>query len=192
MVNGRAEDIIQDELNPNEKLLWAGRPRAGLRLQRSDRFMIPFSLLWCAFLGFPVYLVCRQEGGPPVEAVMLLPFVAISVYILLGRFVVDAMQRQRTFYGVTDARVIIVAALGGRRATSLDYSDLGQVSLAERDDRSGTICFGDRHLTLNIVPAGWPMASRVLPPRLDAIDNARNIYDVIGQARASFESRSDN
>ncbi len=34
--------IVQDELGPNERILWAGQPKLGLVLRPNDAVQIPF------------------------------------------------------------------------------------------------------------------------------------------------------
>jgi hypothetical protein len=47
------------------------------------------------------------------------PFVLVGIYLIFGRFLVEAKQGERTFYGVTDERVLVVAGLFGRKVQSL-------------------------------------------------------------------------
>jgi hypothetical protein len=46
------ESQIKPELNSKERLLWTGRPRAGLILRAEDALCIPFSLMWGGFAVF--------------------------------------------------------------------------------------------------------------------------------------------
>lgn len=48
-MNHEAESVVTTELASGEKLVWAGRPRQGIRLGPADILLVPFSLLWCGF-----------------------------------------------------------------------------------------------------------------------------------------------
>jgi hypothetical protein len=65
--------VIDRELGPGERLLWSGQPRKGLRLRPTDAWVIPFSLIWCAFAVFweimALTSVSKVQGGSPVAIV---------------------------------------------------------------------------------------------------------------------------
>ena len=135
------ERTLRPELGPGEKLLWSGQPRGGLRLRGTDAMMIPFSLLWGGFAVFWELSVVRTNA-PFFFRLWGVPFVLVGLYIVVGRFFADAYLRSRTMYGLTNQRVIIVAGFTGRQTKSLPLRTLNDLSLNERDDRSGTITFG--------------------------------------------------
>ena len=68
-----------------------------------------------------------------------IPFVLIGAHLVVGRFFADSWQRSRTWYGLTDQRVVILNSRGVR---SIALGALGGIALREREDRSGTIVFG--------------------------------------------------
>jgi len=70
-----------------------------------------------------------------------IPFVLVGLYIVVGRFFVDARTRGRTFYGVTSERIIIISGVFSRQTKSLQLRTLSDISLTERADGSGTITF---------------------------------------------------
>ncbi|HEX4350926.1 MAG TPA: PH domain-containing protein, partial [Verrucomicrobiae bacterium] len=82
-------------MDSGEKLLWSGQPRQGLRLNISDVFVIPFSLLWC---GFAIFWEANAVKGhsPFVLKLWGIPFVVIGLYMVFGRFFMDARTRVRT------------------------------------------------------------------------------------------------
>jgi len=41
-----AQKIIQNELDLEENLLWAGKPKQGIVFRKGDIYVIPLSLLW--------------------------------------------------------------------------------------------------------------------------------------------------
>jgi len=131
---------VERQLSSGEKLLWSGQPRAGIRLRGSDAFVIPFSILWCGFAIFWESMVVR-EGAPVFMMLWGIPFVLVGLYIVFGRFIVDALTRRKTFYGITNERIVIISGLFSQEIKSLNLRTLTDVYLSERGDGSGTITF---------------------------------------------------
>ena len=178
-----AENFLAPHLDPGERLLWSGQPRSGIRLRGQDAFLIPFSILWCGGAIFWEASVIRT-GAPFFFMLWGVPFVLAGLYIVFGRFIVDARSRARTYYGVTSERILIVSGLFTQQTKSLQLRTLTDVSLTQRGDRSGTITFGPTHHMGVFFPAGsWPGASRYSPPSFDLIERAKEVYDIIRNAQ---------
>ena len=175
---------IERELSSGERLIWSGRPRRGLRLRPSDMFVIPFTLVWCGFAIFWEVSVI-SKGAPFFFIIWGVPFVGIGFYFVFGRFFVDARTRERTFYGITNERIIIVTGLFSRQTKSLALRTLTDISLTEIADGSGTITFGAVHPMAQRIPAGWPGAGQYAVPAFDMIDRAKDVYDLIRQTQKS-------
>jgi hypothetical protein len=175
---------IEREVNSGERLLWSGRPQQGIRLRPSDALMIPFSLLWCGFAVFWEVGVAATKA-PFFFKLWGIPFVLVGLYMVFGRFFVEARMRRQTFYGVTSERIIIVTGLFSRQTKSLQLRSLSDISLSERTDGSGTVTFGPQYLMAPRVPAGWPGAGHYAAPSFDLIDRAKEVYDLIRRTQKS-------
>ena len=176
---------VRAQLEAGEQVIWSGQPRQGLVLRASDAFMIPFSLLWGGFAIFWEATVI-WSGAPIFFMLWGVPFVLVGLHLIFGRFFTDSRQRANTFYGVTNDRIIITSGKRGRRVQSLSLSTLGDISLEERADGSGTITFGAPHPLGrwgNI--AAWPGAgvNRQAQPSFDMIPQAKKVYELIRSAQ---------
>jgi PH (Pleckstrin Homology) domain-containing protein len=179
---------VTRELASGERLLWTDQPRRGLRLRYSDGFMIPFSLLWGGFAVFWEVSVIRS-GGPAFFMLWGVPFVLMGMYITVGRFFADARQRARTYYGLTDQRVVIITGLFRRQVRSLPLRTLQDITLDERGDRSGTISFGGGNPMANwFGGSGWPNTGGQRAPAFELIENARQVHTRIRAAQAAAAS----
>ena len=179
------ENFLAQQLDPGERMLWSGQPRGGIRLRVQDAFLIPFSVLWCGFAIFWEVGVVRSHA-PFFFMLWGIPFVCVGLFFVFGRFLFDAYNRARIFYGVTNERILIVSGLFARQTKSLQLRTLTDVSLTQRGDGSGTITFGPTHSMNAFFPAGaWPGAGRYAPPAFDLIENAKGVYDLIRQAQRS-------
>jgi hypothetical protein len=178
---GRPGYDIQQDLEAGEKLLWTGLPRRGLMLRGIDFFAIPFSLLWCGF-AIVWETMTFTTGAPLLFRLWGVPFVLVGLYIVFGRFIVDAKSRARTVYAVTDRRVLIVSGLFRKNIQSLFLRGLAEMNLSEDHAGRGTITFGRTGFPQIMMIRGWPGTGTSLPPAFEGIDHAAQVLDIIRKA----------
>lgn len=182
-VDPEANLEISKQLDSGESLIWAGLPRQGIFLRGADVFMIPFSLMWGGFAIFWEASVVAADG-PIFFMLWGVPFVLVGLYLIIGRFFVDAKLRSMTFYGVTDRRVLILSGIFSRSTNSLPLESLHDLSVTEKSDGSGTISFGRAHPFASMY-AGmqWPGMGQYQVPTFELIPSARSIHDRILEAK---------
>lgn len=168
-------------LDPDERSLWTGFPQRGLMFRQQDIFLVPFSIAWCGFAVFWEVSVASTKA-PPFFLLWGGGFVAVGLYFVFGRFVVDAINRARTIYAVTNRRVLIVSGLTTRKVQSLALDGLTELELQERSNRRGTITFGQPTAYGNW-GRSWPGSSRNAAPAFEGIENAQQVYDMIRRAQ---------
>ncbi len=170
-----------DRLLRGEKILWSGRPAQGLLFTGRDWLLVPFSLLWG---GGVISAAARSLTGPaPVFMnFFLVPFVLIGLYVLAGRFMLDAWIRRGMRYAVTNRRVLIFRPSPFGKFTSLSLNQSADASLSERADGRGTILFGQQTplWSRNNFGAWTPAFDPT--PQFIAIENARRVFDLIQTA----------
>jgi hypothetical protein len=180
---------IERELNSGERLLWKGRPRGGIRFRAADFFLIPFTLLWAGFAffaGFAAFRQALQKGSAGWPALIpITPFILIGLYILIGRFIVDAMARARTEYALTNRRAIIVSGFFSRSVKSIDLLSTPEILLNERGDKSGSITFGATPFGGWVQRNPWSFNSSSGVPAFEMIEDVRSVYRIIDQIRAA-------
>ena len=175
-----AQQSIQRELHATERLLWSGLPVQGLRFQDGDVLVIPFVLLWCVVIALPHYQHW-QRNGVGSDSLFDLLWGAFGLTWLIGRYLYDGYRRARTYYGVTDQRVIIIEERlsRGRETTGIGLTRLWELSLKERADKSGTITFGPPN---PVIRARGDNTKR--SPTFQ-IEDVRQVYDLIRDAQVA-------
>jgi len=185
MTPDAARQKIQRELMAGESLLWTGIPRQGFQLRSSDAMTIPFSLLWGGFAFFWETMVLTTNS-PWFFKLWGIPFVLVGVYLIIGRFALDSAEREKTAYGLTNTRAIIVSGLRSRTVKSLTLRAQSDISLTESPDGSGTILFGtaSMHGRVFLGPrTPWP--GLPVPPAFEMIEDAKTVYSTIRSAQAA-------
>jgi len=186
------ERALAPELGAGERLLWAGHPRRGLRLVMADALLIPFSMLWC---GFAIFWErnALAAAAPGFFALWGVPFVAMGLYMVFGRFIADAVRRSKITYGLTPRRLILISGVLSRQVKSIDLSSLGELSVGERRDGSGTITLGTSSSPtpwgVSLLGPSWPGAAGRLPPMLEAVEHARAVYEKIRTLKSQARDR---
>jgi hypothetical protein len=175
---------IRRQLSGGERVLWSGQPKQGVILRASDALMIPFSLLWGGFAFFWEWSVINSDA-PGFFVLWGIPFVLVGLYLIVGRFFVEARQREKTHYAVTNERVLIISGLLRPTVKSLSLRTLTDVSLSESSNGEGSITFGAASALSGMFGgfAGWPGMSAQVGPRFEVIPKAKAVYEVIRAAQ---------
>jgi hypothetical protein len=136
-------EIARQELQPGERLVWAGRPgpaaQPAWRLDRTSLviaaapFFAALVLLWMA---------ATTSGGSGallyLGAAIALLCIALSPLAALWR---AARRVQRTVYAITDRRLLVLPGGSSREARSFPPEDLDDPEVRERGDGRGDVIF---------------------------------------------------
>ena len=177
-------EIIKRELAPGERVLWSGQPRQGVYLRGADIMLVPFSLMWGGFAIFWEYSVFTSDA-PFFFRLWGLPFVGVGLYLIFGRFFVEAKQRASTHYAVTNQQILIISGLFSRSTKSLNLRTLSDLSLSEGNSNYGSIFFGGGSPFSSMFRgfSSWPGMGSQIGPHFDQIQGARSVYEIIRNAQ---------
>ena len=170
-------------LDSGETILWQGRPDA--RIAWRDILQIEslggasflvFALIWTAGAS-----VATTENGEPVPRSLFLfmvPFVAIGLWLLVGRLAWDALVRSRTHYLLTDRAAYIRGGLPLARFERFPIHPAMPLTL--NDHQPGSVWFAQRTV-YRIAPKGGfaPSETQVGFRR---IPDARNVWRLLRDA----------
>lgn len=173
-------DKFRDELNPGEKIIWTGQPQQGFMLRPADALMIPFSLMWGGFAIFWEFTAVL--GGAPFFFMLWgIPFVLVGLYMIFGRFFVDTAQRGKTYYALTNERVLIISGLFTQNLKMLKLQMLPEINITTSDNGKGTIIFGAADsMGWMYAGGGFPNTGRYnIPPSFEMIDDVKTVYQKI-------------
>ena len=128
--------FVNAYLTPDEVLVWKGHPEQGNLLLPADTFIAIFGL---ALLAFGIYWasIVIPAGEAAMQAFCIL-FIAVSVYLAVGRFLYKAYLRDKTFYAITDQKLIIRS---GRNTTIYHGKDLPPMNIHVHGNGNATLIF---------------------------------------------------
>lgn len=186
-------NLFRRYLSASERTIWTGRPKQGVVLTGKDALLIPLSLMWGGFAIFWNYGVWADfpetgTAGDWFFKLWGLPFLAIGLYLIVGRFFYDAWVRGHSYYAVTNQRVLILRTSPTSKLISRDIPSLPMIELTEHWNGTGTIVFDSED-----VGYSWTNRNRgfgMWTPSASAnaqffqIEEPRRVYELIrNQAR---------
>jgi hypothetical protein len=185
-----SDSPFAERLLRGEKVIWRGRPQQGLMLTRRDALLIPFSLVWGGFTIFWESTVLRMQNVPLFMALFGAVFVLIGLFLIIGRFFVDAWIRTGVFYALTDRRILILRSRPSMSFQAVSLDRLPEATLNETSNGRGTIRFGPALSIWNNRAMGgfgaW-VASLDPIPQFLAIDDVKKVFASL-QERAQASS----
>lgn len=137
MTNLDNYDFCKPYIMDGEYILWEGAPEKGLNLTSRDVVLLPFSLVWLGFSLFWEFLAVTTSGSF-FMMVWGLPFVAVGIYLLFGRFLQTLFLRDKTFYIITNKKLIIRS---GNKIKLYRAQDLPPMDIQFHKNGNGTILF---------------------------------------------------
>lgn len=138
-MENREYDRIASYLTGDEYVVWKGAPVKGHLFTPQDIFMIPFSLMWGGFAVFWELSVIAMDA-PLLFKIWGIPFVAVGLYMIAGRFFVQAYRKKHTYYAITSKRILRIRK---NQMDSLNYRLCPERRVSVNRDGSGTILFGN-------------------------------------------------
>jgi hypothetical protein len=134
---------------PGESFQWAGLPNPGVVFHSDDWTMIPFSILWGGFAIFWEAAAlgywgkdAKSHQAPGFFVLWGIPFVLVGQYLIWGRFLEDAWLKRRTYYGVTNRRVLILQEGWKRKTRSCYLEAIPEIN--REGERTGTLWLGEK------------------------------------------------
>ena len=188
------EDIINDVLDNDEKLIWTGRAQREIMFHRSDVVLIPLSLVLAVFvarwdiMAINLTHAAVESTGPGVMIYPILGaiFTVICAYMIFGRLLLDTNLRENTIYGITSQRAIIISGALHNRVKNLDLSTQTDLSLLLKKDGKGTILFSKSPSYFKELVGGIiPLIAHNRSPKFEMIENAEHVYNIIKQQHQS-------
>lgn len=175
---------LRSRLEAGEQILWEGRPVRLAYTFRGSPFVFVFSLVWLGFALLWEGSALSFDAAPPFLTVWGAMLVLLALYASVGRFWVAAREADRTWYAVTDQRIIIRTGAFQERTVELSLGALRYPQLEEGPRGVGTITFGPTSPFIAHLGGGWP-GSRIGNSALIAIPDAARVFRLIDRARAA-------
>ncbi len=175
-MNYNEYDFCKNYMVGDEYILWKGKPERGNLFSSQDIFLIPFSIFWCGFAVF-WFVSAIFTGAPIFFCLFGLPFVAVGLYLVFGRFFHTSYLRKRTVYVVTNKKII---RQKGKKVDMLSIENLPPMTLIAHKNGNGTIHFGQEYSYYN---GGHRYSSSASLFSLDNIPNAVQVQEIILSAK---------
>jgi hypothetical protein len=137
---------VQPEMMSGERVYWAETPNPSVIFHSDDWAIVPFSLLWGGFAIFWEAGVLGYWGNGPRSgspslfmAIWGIPFIVMGQYMIWGRFLYDAWLKKRTYYAVTNRRVLVLQESWKRK---MNWMFLEAIPTIESEgEMTGTLWF---------------------------------------------------
>ncbi len=84
---------------------WSGWPKQGILFDKSDVYRIPFSIV---FLSGVSYVAYQFFSASTVLGIVGIPFILFGLFIAIGRFIVDANNRNNLEYFIDESGIHII------------------------------------------------------------------------------------
>lgn len=144
---------------------------------------MPFAAVWL-YLVVTSFVMTEEDAFPDRIDPMLILFVAIGLYFLIGRFTHEALQRHYSYYAVTDQRVIVKSGLFSSQLQSTWLNSIVSIQLNKKRNGQGSLKFETVGSRTNKSLFAKTSNAQTMPLRFEKIKGARQVYELITEAQS--------
>lgn len=152
---------FNSHLKEGESILWEGAPKGGFQLRDADVILIPMSIIMLGFALILNYILLNYES-PFVFKVFGIFLAVFGIYLAGIRFFMSAGKRKRTFYCITNKRVLVISGRK-KKLKTLPLKNINRIDNTEEKDGSGFIIFGNVNPLWPWLLGGFYMTSENIP-----------------------------
>lgn len=132
-------NFLTPYIGNDEQILWKGKPGKGNIFSGRDIVMLPFSIMWLSFCLVWEYTAIKS-GSSIFFMLWGLPFIGVGIYMLFGGFIRKARLKNKTYYVITNKKIIIKS---GNNIELYNGKDLPPMRIKLHKNGSGTITFNE-------------------------------------------------
>lgn len=145
-MKNKATEAIEPYLEADEVLIWAGQPKKGIVFESSDIVKTIYVIGLFAFTYFATKLL--SEISIFIAIPIGIIFYSGCILLGLGRFFIDAELRKKTFYGLTNKRIIIKSGTFPKKFKTVYLNSKPKIEFLPNFDDTSTIDLGIKGPTI--------------------------------------------
>ncbi|MBA4385674.1 MAG: hypothetical protein C0410_13125 [Anaerolinea sp.] len=185
------ENIVNqfvDELDPDEKLIWCGKPFPGYLFDRKDiGYFVPSRTF---ILLIPVLLIINNQTELTLLEIgiiiIILSIIGIPVLISLSnKLVIEPSKRRNKAYAITNQRIMIKSNEIKSKTRSIDLESIQKINVHLYRNGKGTIYFGngieESWVDKDIVTKFYFSKHKNDEPKLELVNDASNVFNLINK-----------
>ncbi|MFT8352719.1 hypothetical protein [Clostridium saccharoperbutylacetonicum] len=175
-------DIFKRHLLKEEKILWSGKPNNNNKLySKEDAFSILYGI--CMIGGGVLGIVYGirimtgsmvQNTSKPmpwsVSFSFSIPFFVVGFYHLIGKAIRRKYKKEKTFYAITNKRLLILKVGNNEKVISKYISQINKIDINTSNEGMGTIEFGENYSD----------------GEFSDINDVQNVYELINELRSKI------
>jgi hypothetical protein len=154
LLNHQLYGFVQPDVEADEQILWVGQPNpARMAIRSLGGFL--FGIVWTSFtITFTTTWIASSSNGAWPGGIwgfgglafylFMTPFLLIGLALLASPFT-SYLESLRTYYTVTNKRILIIETGKTRKVQSYGKDDVGNLERVERTDGSGDLAFATQH-----------------------------------------------
>jgi hypothetical protein len=137
--------LFNNQLLKGEHLVWVDQPDQSVYLTKSDRYMIPASLVWEGFFLFALFnrVLTVGFGNSLIDAFFLIIFNLIGVYFVVGRFFFKRWRKAQTYYALTNRRALVHTRFFNQLTESVFLANVPITKTSLHANGTGDLKFGE-------------------------------------------------